>query len=55
MKKNDRDIIREDVDFIAEYMADFLRDRPDQATNEVTEMIRKIDRRLGDILKRVEG
>ena len=55
MANFNRDIIGEDVDFIAEYMADFLRDHPDQTNGEVVELFRKIDRRLGDILARVEG
>ena len=55
MTNLDKDIIREDLDFIAEYIAIFLHDHP-ELEEDVAErdLIKKIDRRMNDILRRIE-
>lgn len=52
----DKDIVREDLEFIADYITDFLRDHPELNEDvEKRDLVKKLDRRMNDILRRLEG
>ena len=53
MSNIDREIIREDIEFIVEYIGT-LGDKYPELRNE-TNIINAIDRRINDILKRVDA
>jgi len=56
MTNLEKDIIREDLEFIADYIMEFLQDHPelDEDVNN-RDLIKKLDRRMNDILRRIEG
>ena len=51
MTEIDREIVREDLEFVCEYIGAML-DRHPELLKEDPNFIRKIDRRFNDILKR---
>ena len=52
MTKIDKEIIMEDLDFICDYIADMMK-RHDLCEIEV-ETVKKLDRRMNDILRRLD-
>lgn len=55
MTNLDKDIIREDLEFIADYITDFLRDHPELNEDIAKrDLIKKLDRRMNDIFRRIE-
>lgn len=53
MTKIDKEIIREDLEFICDYIADMMK-RNDLGESE-NETVKKIDRRMNDIFRRLDA
>lgn len=54
MNNIDKEIVIEDLEFIADYIGQLVDKYPEIANNDA-DIIKKISRRMNDISKRVEG
>lgn len=54
MNNIDKEIVIEDLAFIADYISQMLKDHP-EIMIENPDVIKKIDRRMNDIIRRVES
>lgn len=54
MTKMDKELIREDLGFVCGYITDVLRRHP-EILEEDPDFVKKIDRRLNDILRRIDA